>query len=296
MKKVVLISRSPRRKELLKRIVPVFEVIGPSVDELIDTSLSPKELVLSLANRKMDSIKRKYNRIYIAADTVVEVEGEVLGKPKDYEDAFRMLKELSGKRHFVHTAVVVFGKKRLSTVVTTEVVFRKISDSEIRYYLDSFKPFDKAGAYGIQDMAEVFVESIKGSFSNVVGLPLAETYKLMREVGFELYRWIPLKELASVIRSKNAGPFELTFDIIFSNEKLYHRFKELNFLTPEVFAGLYNIDTSEISVFEYFDQALALKITIRRKVPSGNVEDTDIYGAAQHVPLMNLLIPWECYG
>jgi len=106
-------------------------------------------------------------------------------------------------------------------------------------------------------------------------------------------RSFPLPFSTPFVRSKNAGPFEVTFDVMFENPEDYKKFKEGNFLNRETFAKLYKISEEDILVFEFFDQALALKITTRRKVPSGNLGDEDVYAAQQHVPLMNFMVPWE---
>ena len=286
--KVVLVSTSPRRKELLKRIVPVFEVVEPKAKE-DDLSLTPKEMAKELALRK--------EAIYVAADTVVEYDGKALGKPVSLEEAKRMLKTLSGKWHLVHTGVAVSGSDRETVEVeTTKVKFAPIEEYEIDFYVETYRPLDKAGGYGIQDGAELFVEKIEGSYSNVVGLPIRLTYKLMKECGFKPAKWVKLADIAAIVRSKNAGPFEVTFDIMFDDPEKYQAFKKGNFLTPKIFAELYGYREDEIIVFEYFDQALALKITARRKVTSGSIGDEDVYAAQQHVPLMNLLIPWKRYG
>ncbi|NPA15400.1 MAG: septum formation protein Maf [Deferribacteres bacterium] len=296
---VVLVSKSPRRRELLKQIVPVFEVVEPQCSESLNKSLSPEECVLELSSAKLDSVKDAFCKevILVSADTVVEVDGEIMGKPKSLDEAKYMLSKLSGREHRVFTGVCVSrGDALFSGVCKTCVLFKRLSQAEIDYYVDSVNVLDKAGAYAIQDRGELFVEEIRGSYSNVVGLPLNLTYRLMREAGFPLVRWVRLMDVASVVRSKNAGPFELTFDVMFEDEVAYRRFKEGGFITKRKFSSLYGIDEKDILVFEYFDQAQALKITVKRNPPSGDIRDRDIYGAQMHVPLMNYLIPWEEYG
>ncbi len=296
MIKVVLASTSPRRKELLRRIVPVFDVVEPKEPE-IEGKFSPREMALRLAVAKMDSADRVGGRLYVAADTVVEVDGRVMGKPLSEDEARRMLKTLSGRSHLVHTGVCVeLNGERLCEVATTVVYFKRLEDEEVDFYVEVFRPLDKAGAYGIQDGAEMFVERIEGSYSNVVGLPLDTTYRLMRKLGFRPALWVRLGDIAKVVRSKNAGPFEVTFDVMFEDEETYRRFKEGGFLTPDRGAEIYGYDPKDIVVFEYFDQALALKITAKRKIPSGSLGDDDVYAAQKHVPLMNYLILWKVYG
>ena len=292
--KVVLASTSPRRRELLKKIIPVFEVLAPQCSEALTEGFSPEETAKVLAMAKFNSVEKEPDTIYVAADTVVEIDGRLLGKPRDEKDAIRMLTDLSGRWHRVHTGVVVGTKEScVYGVKTTEIKFMELSQREIELYVKTNKPLDKAGAYGIQDQAEIFVEEIRGSYSNVVGLPLNLTYKLLKQMGYRPTRWLPLKDVASIVRSKNAGPFEVTFDIMFSDKESYEKFKKGNYLTKELFAKLYGYSEDAILVFEYFDQALALKITAKRKIPSGSVGDEDVYAAQQHVPLMNLMIPWD---
>lgn len=161
-------------------------MIKPEVSETLSPDIKPPDAALELAKRKVNSITKEDNTVYIAADTVVEFGGQILGKPKDEEDAFRMLRLLSGKWHLVHTGVSVATKDKTTFgVKTTKVNFMKLTDKEIMRYIKSYKPLDKAGAYGIQDGAEVFVEKIEGSYSNVVGLPLNLTYKLLKEVDYQ---------------------------------------------------------------------------------------------------------------
>ena len=295
--RVVLVSTSPRRRELLKRLVPVFDVVEPAGEGEVRREGHPAGVVLSLAELKLNSVDRKGSGIYLAADTVVEVDGRILGKPSGFEEAFGMLKGLSGRWHRVYTGVVVERDgRRISGVECTKVKFASLSDDEIGWYLETYRPFDKAGAYGIQDGAEIFVEKIVGSYSNVVGLPLALVYRFLKRLGFKNCVWKRLADVARVVRSKNAGPFEVTFDIMFDDEESYFYFKRGSFLDKEAFARLYGIEVEDVLVFEYFDQALALKITIKRDVPSGSVGDEDVYAAQMHLPLMNFMIPWKVYG
>lgn len=182
-------SASPRRKELLTEVIEKFEILPAEVDEGVEKTLSPKTLVKILAKRKAVAVAKlcKEDRAVIGSDTVVALGRRVLGKPKDEEDAFRMLKALSGKKHFVYTGVCIAtvraGKIACVTkAAKTAVYFERLSSGQIREYIATGSPMDKAGAYGIQDGG--LVKRIKGSYSNVVGLPtellkgMVEKYKL----------------------------------------------------------------------------------------------------------------------
>ncbi len=296
MWRFVLVSSSPRRRELFRRLIPVFEVVAPEVDEYVEAS-SPEELVKELALKKLSSVAVEDGTFYVAADTVVVLGDRVMGKPKDESHAVSMLLELSGRVHRVLTGVAAAKDGDVvCEVEETLVRFHPITGDEALWYVETYRPLDKAGAYGIQDGAELFVESVEGSYSNVVGLPLSLTYRMLKRLGYRPTRWVRLGDVARVVRSKNAGPFEVTFDVMFGDWESYRRFKEGDFLTPEVFARLYGIPVEDVLVFEYFDQAMALKITVKRQVPSGSIGDEDVYAAQQHLPLFNFMIPWKVYG
>jgi septum formation protein len=162
--------------------------VSPSgADESIPAGVSPAEGALLVAERKTAGAAALLGPedIVLAADTIVVVDGAILGKPRDEEEARRMLSTLSGRAHEVVTGVALLDEGRCRKIaVTTEVFFRKLDLPMIEWYLSTKEPFDKAGGYGIQGFASCFVESIKGSFTNVVGLPLAETVALLEEVGF----------------------------------------------------------------------------------------------------------------
>ncbi len=287
VREVVLVSSSPRRSELLRRIVPFFKVVKPNFDDESHSS-SP----IDNAIKKLGSVERREGTIYISADTAVIVDGMILGKPNDREDARRMLNLLSGRWHIVETAVVVsLNDLTLKEVVRSEVRFRELMEDEIEFYLDTDEPYDKAGAYGIQGFAEVFVSELRGSYSNVVGLPLEATYRLLRKVGYRPFRYTTLGEFADIVRSKNAGPFMLTFDIMFSDWDRYVYFKEGNFVSVESFCEYMGIPLEDVIVFEYYDSAQALKITVKRNPPSGSIYDDDIYGATSYVKLLKYPIP-----
>ena len=179
MKKIVLASASPRRKEILEKFGLDFKIITSEVDEEFDKDDEPLEVAQSLALKKCLDVSKKCNEgdIVIAADTIVYYDS-ILGKPIDREDAFNMLKSLSGKIHKVITGFAILevgSEKRIVDYEMTKVKFRNLSDEKIERYLNTQEYVDKAGAYGIQGYGEILVEAINGSYSNVVGLP---TYKL----------------------------------------------------------------------------------------------------------------------
>jgi septum formation protein len=185
---VILASASPRRADLLKSIGLAFVIRPSRVPEIAVPGESPEDFVLRVSHSKA-RWAAKWNEAnwVIAADTVVVIDGEILGKPKDREDATRMLRSLSGATHRVVTGLTVLppdNGEPLADVAETAVTFCKLSKTEITRYVDSGEPDDKAGAYGIQGLAAVFVEHIEGSYSNVVGLPMAMLYQLLLESGF----------------------------------------------------------------------------------------------------------------
>lgn len=187
---LVLASGSPRRRELLSGAGLRFAIRPADIDETPLTGEAPanyvRRLSIEKADASMTSPLASPAEILLAADTTVDVNGEILEKPLDADDAYRMLRMLSGRSHLVHTGVTVSAPiaaaRRSSTiVVTTEVTFADLEDATIDWYLDTGEAMDKAGAYGIQGAAGAFVEKINGSVTNVIGLPLAETLKLLRD-------------------------------------------------------------------------------------------------------------------
>jgi septum formation protein len=191
---IYLASRSLRRRELLKQIGVSFEVLllreGPGravdLDERPQADESPTDYVLRVARIKGElgwsrlSQRRLMRFPVLSADTAVVVDGAILGKPPDREQAVGFLKQLSGRMHQVHTAVAVVFDLRLEvTLSSTEVVFRDLGEDEIRAYVTTGEPLDKAGAYAIQGRAAAFIRSISGSYSGVMGLPLYETSQLL---------------------------------------------------------------------------------------------------------------------
>ena len=172
---LILASASPRRKELLSLAGFDFDVITSAVDEVIDPALQPHELVVSLASQKAKAVAAQYtDKTVIGADTVVVLDGKVLGKPKDEQDAVRMLKALSGNTHEVYTGVyLVNGEKEKGFFECTRVKFCTLTDEQIAAYVATHEPMDKAGSYGIQGKGCVLVEGIQGDYFNVVGFPVS---------------------------------------------------------------------------------------------------------------------------
>ena len=181
--KYILASKSPRRRELLGEIIDEFDIMTREVDETLPSDVHPRDGVELLALRKGAAVAREYpDAVVISSDTLVELGGIPLGKPRDREDAIEMLTSLSGKAHNVHTGVAVHYKGRsYSGVASTAVYFREMTLSEIEEYVDSGDPMDKAGSYGIQSGGGKFVERIDGDFDTVVGLSVSLTKKLTRE-------------------------------------------------------------------------------------------------------------------
>lgn len=184
---VILASKSPRRVEILKKIVKNFSVIQSNFDEsTIIFKGDIEKYVKDLSKEKAMEVSRRLKKpsIVIAADTVVFRDGKVLGKPKDEEDAFSMLSSLSGNNHKVYSGICIINTKE-NTIIKdfdcTEVKFSKLSKKEIENYIRSREPMDKAGAYGIQGLGGAFVEGINGCYYNVMGLPLNKLYKALKE-------------------------------------------------------------------------------------------------------------------
>ena len=181
MNSMILASKSPRRQELLQHITRDFTVIVSEVEELLPKGIAPEEIPAYLAGIKAQAVADKHpDDVVIGADTVVILDGEVLGKPRDEADAVRMLEALSGKTHTVITGCcIIQGQRRIGFSESTRVEFYPLSDREIAEYIATGEPFDKAGAYGIQGRGSVLVKRIEGDFFNVVGLPVG---RLKREL------------------------------------------------------------------------------------------------------------------
>lgn len=185
--KIVLCSNSPRRKELLKGLGLNFQTrIIDGIDESYDKSLPGEDIAKMISEKKAESYKATMSsdELIITADTIVYVDGEVLGKPQNKIDAARMLKMISGKCHDVITGVCLLtSNKRISFSVKTKVSFAQITDDEISFYIENYKPYDKAGAYGIQEwIGYIGVDSIQGSYFNVMGLPVQRLYSELKNI------------------------------------------------------------------------------------------------------------------
>lgn len=182
-KRIILASASPRRKELFKLIFEKFETIISNVEEVTVASTEPNELVIELARRKVYGVAENVEEgIIIGADSVVVLDEEILGKPKDIQAAFKMLSQLSGRYHKVFTGFSILQmpeKKYAESFEETSVKFRKLKGWEIQRYMQVGDPMDKAGAYGIQNEAALFVERIEGCYYNVMGLPVASLFKAL---------------------------------------------------------------------------------------------------------------------
>lgn len=200
--RIYLASKSPRRRELLRQIGVQFDVLtfrggergeDPDVDETPIPGEAVEHYVERLALTKADAGVRRIHwrkmlrRPVLAADTTLELDGEIIGKPVDAADAQAILRRLSGRSHRVLTALAVSdGQRTRSRLAVSTVKFRELSDSEIRLYVASGEPMDKAGAYGIQGKAAIFIEEIHGSYSGIMGLPLFETAQLLDAFGYPL--------------------------------------------------------------------------------------------------------------
>jgi septum formation protein len=187
---LILASASPRRRALLQQLGISFQIEAADIDETPLPGETPENYVLRLATAKAEVVASRRPRppatVVLGADTTVAVDQTILGKPIDRADAARMLRQLSGRTHLVHTGVALataHTQTPPSTVVTTEVDFAPLTDGEIDWYIATREPFDKAGAYAIQGAGGMFVASIRGSASNVVGLPLRELIDLAHDLG-----------------------------------------------------------------------------------------------------------------
>lgn len=184
---LILASASPRRRALLKRLGLKFVVHAAAIDEteFLEAQQNPETLAVKLAAAKARAVGEDYRKaLIVGADTIVSVEGMILGKPENAEEAEEMLWKLSGRRHEVTTGVALYylPSRRLSSFpVTTEVCFRDLNTDEIRRYVATGEPMDKAGAYGIQGLGAVLVRQIRGDYFNVVGFPLTEFYRALKD-------------------------------------------------------------------------------------------------------------------
>ncbi|MEW6145651.1 MAG: Maf family protein [Thermodesulfobacteriota bacterium] len=185
--KIILASSSPRRKELLAALGLEFEVMPPSSHEIASGNETPEEFALRVSLEKASSVSRDLGNgiVVIGADTIVVVDGEILGKPGDRDEASSMLRKLSGKEHHVYTAFSIVRPKNEvlhSEVVDTRVRVKPLAASEIEGYIKTGEPMDKAGSYGIQGIGSFLVSGIEGSYSNVVGLPVTELLAALKKL------------------------------------------------------------------------------------------------------------------
>jgi septum formation protein len=190
MKQLILASASPRRKQLLEMLGLQFTVYPSAIPESLTPGLSPSKQVERLSLQKAKAVKSKFkNSIILAADTMVVLNKELIGKPKDEEDAKRMLKKLSGKQHFVVTGFTLLDtdtKKIVIKSTETKIWFRKMTAKEISSFVEKEKPFDKAGGYAVQGLAAMFIEKIEGDYFGVVGLSVFKLTKELKEFGIEI--------------------------------------------------------------------------------------------------------------
>lgn len=186
---MILASNSQRRQEILKDAGFNFRVIASNIEEISDKE-NVIERILDIAEKKLEQIsKNNVNEFILAADTVVELDKNIFGKPKDREEAFKFLKLLSGKIHRVITAYVFKNISKnilIREVVISEVKFFDLDDETINWYLDTGEPFDKAGAYGIQGYGRVLVEKIDGDYYSIMGFPISNFLKNLRKIGYKI--------------------------------------------------------------------------------------------------------------
>ena len=188
---IILASKSPRRKELLENIGLKFSVRPADIEEVHREITGFGNIVIDLAEQKADAIKEKmfHDRIIIASDTIVVINEKILNKPTDHEDAFKMLRSLSGNIHSVFTSLYVYDgyeKKEIKEFTETKVEFYPLTDKQINDYLDTHEPFDKAGAYGIQGYGSKFIKKIEGCFFSVMGFPIPLFSQEMYKLGYQL--------------------------------------------------------------------------------------------------------------
>ncbi|TDX49016.1 Maf family protein [Orenia marismortui] len=187
MKKFILASASPRRKKLLEQIGIDFKVTVSDVDESKIKEKDCRTLVKKLSYLKAKNVSKKTTGVIIAADTIVNLNGRILGKPKNYDEAYQMLSDLSGNKHQVVTGITIIdGDNVLTDYKETTITFRELEEKEIEAYIATGSPMDKAGGYGIQDQGAIFVEEINGCFYNVMGLSLVKLVEMLKKLGVKV--------------------------------------------------------------------------------------------------------------
>ena len=188
MARIILASGSPRRQELLRRIgLREFEISVPDVEEWYPPELAPEDIVAYISREKSQAVQAAADAIVITADTMVFLDDQRLGKPQDEADALRMLTALQGRRHTVCTGVTVRqGDRVLTESEATGVIFRPAEESELRAYIATGEPMDKAGSYGVQGKGALLVERLEGDFFNVMGLPVLRLSRMLAQFGIKL--------------------------------------------------------------------------------------------------------------
>ena len=191
IERIVLASQSPRRKQLLEWAEIPFDIIVKETAETYPEGLAIEKVPVYIAREKALAVKPNIaeSRIILAADTVVVLKDRIIGKPKDRNDAFAILSSLSGNKHRVITGVVLMrNEEELSFFDSTEVAFHELTESQISFYVDKYKPYDKAGAYAIQEwIGVVGIKEVKGDFYNVMGLPVSRVVKHLQQMGFKTH-------------------------------------------------------------------------------------------------------------
>lgn len=183
--KIYLASKSPRRQELLKLMGIQFEVLLKEVDESYPAHIPTLDIAAYISEKKAEAFKNQQQGLIITADTIVLIDDEILGKPKDAEDAVRMLEKLNGRMHQVITGVSLVHNHIIETFsATTDVYFRTLTKQQINHYIHEYQPFDKAGSYGIQEwIGLIAIEKINGSYTNVMGLPTEKLFDKLTSIG-----------------------------------------------------------------------------------------------------------------
>lgn len=183
MSRIILASASPRRRELMELAGYDFEVICADIVEVVPENVQPQEVVMSLALQKAQAVAAEHkDAVVVGSDTVVALDGKILGKPHSEQEACEMLRSLSGRTHKVFTGVAIVGGGKVKNFFDeTDVEFYPLGDDEIKNYVATGEPMDKAGAYGIQGKGSVLVKKINGDFFNVMGLPIAKLYREMSD-------------------------------------------------------------------------------------------------------------------
>jgi septum formation protein len=186
MKKIILASGSPRRKQLLEWAEIPFEIVVKETDETFPAGLTVEEVPIHIARQKARAVESVINNdsVILAADTIVVLNERIIGKPRNREDAINILSDLSGRKHRVITGVVIMlGKKEISFFDSTDVYFHELSREQLEFYVDNYKPYDKAGAYAIQEwIGVVGIRSVEGDFYNVMGLPVSRVVKELKKI------------------------------------------------------------------------------------------------------------------